>query len=93
MNKKMKSTDTDLMIYSSTVMVVEISQLRFEKDERYPWLEIYVTGDDRKELIEEIDPMNTEEISIIVTLEDLKIFALNWYFNNVEIVKKIKEEN
>ena len=86
MCKKIKITDTDLTINTSEILVIEIGMLSFEKDERYCWVDIYGIGNENKEFIEQID---YENMPVLITLEELKIFALNWYFNNVEIVKEV----
>ncbi|AAK79906.1 hypothetical protein BJV85_002046 [Clostridium acetobutylicum] len=88
MNKKIKTTDTNINIDESTILVVEIGVLSFEVDERYPWIDVYFIGNESKEFITQIDE---EKMPIFVKHEELKRFALNWYFNNVEIVKEIKQ--
>lgn len=87
MTKKIKTTDTNIDINTTNIEVIEISGISFEKDERYPWIDIYQIGNEAKEFIEQIDD---EEI---IGYEDLKIFALNWFFNNVEIVKNEGDNN
>lgn len=86
MNKKIKTTDTDVRVTTSTIDVVELGGLSFEHDERYPWVDVYHIGDENKEFIDQID----EDMPTIVSIEDLKILSLNWYFNNVEVVKNIE---
>lgn len=86
MIKKIKTTDTNIDINSTIIEVVEISGISFEKDERYPWVDIYQIGNETKEFIEQIDD---EEI---LDYEELRIFALNWFFNNVEVVKGIGDD-
>lgn len=85
MSKMIKTTDTDVNIDTSTILVVEIGTLSFEVDKRYPWINVYAIGDEKKEFITEIDD---EDMPVFVEHEELKKFALNWYFNNVEVVKK-----
>lgn len=94
--KKIKTTDTDITVNTSTALIVEIGSLSFEVDERFPWVSVYLNSDKRKELIDEIDEDDTPTI---VEHQELKRVALNWYFSNVEIVseeemevKKIKIE-
>ncbi|NRY58847.1 ubiquitin [Clostridium acetobutylicum] len=82
MNKKIKTTDTNINIDESTILVVEIGVLSFEVDERYPWIDVYFIGNESKEFITQIDE---EKMPIFVKHEELKRFALNWYFNNVEL--------
>ena len=44
MSKMIKTTDTDIKIEESIILVVEIVTLSFEIDERYPWIDVYLTG-------------------------------------------------
>ena len=81
MNKKIKTTDSSMNVNTSTIDVVEIDGISFEKDERFPWVDIYRIGHEGKEFMEEVD-----EEEMPTGLDELKVFALNWYFNNVEIV-------
>ena len=87
MNKKIKTTDTDVRVTTSTIDVVELGGLSFEHDERYPWVDVYHIGDENKEFIDQIDD---EDMPTIVSIEDLKILSLNWYSNNVEVVGNIE---
>lgn len=84
MDKKIKTTNTDIAIETTRVDVVQIGMFSFERDERFPWINVYQIGNEAKEFIEEID-----DEEIVTTFEELKIAALNWFFNNVEIVKEI----
>ena len=87
MNKKIKTTDTDVRITTSTIDVVEIGSLSFEHDERYPWVDVYHIGNENKEFVEQIDGA---DMPTIVDIEDLKILSSNWYSNNVEVVGSIE---
>ena len=87
MNKKIKTTDTDVRVATSTIDVVEIGGLSFEHDERYPWVDVYHIGNENKEFVEQIDGA---DMPTIVDIEDLKILSSNWYSNNVEVVKNIE---
>lgn len=84
MSKKIRTTNTDLDIGTSKIDVVEIADFSFEKDDRYPWVDLYSISNKGKEFIEQIDDEITTDI---ISHEDLKVFALNWFFNNVEIIK------
>jgi len=86
MNKKIKTTDTDVRVTTSIIDVVEISSLSFEHDLRYPWVDVYHIGNENKEFLEQIDYAG---MPTIIDIEDLKILSLNWYLNNVEVMKKI----
>ncbi|WP_300259392.1 hypothetical protein [Clostridium sp.] len=81
---KFVTTKTDLEVRTTNIQVVEIGDLAFEKDERYPWVDVYLIGDEgRVEFLEQID-----EEEMPTGLEELRVFALNWYFKNVEVVNK-----
>lgn len=86
MSKKIKTNDTDVVICTTTIEVVSINGISFEHDEELPCVSIYIVGDEDKEFFEEVETPD------VIDLEDLKRFALNWYFNNVEIVKVISQE-
>ncbi len=84
MEGKFITTNTDLEVRTTNIQVVEIGDLAFEQDERYPWVDVYLIGNEgRSEFLEQID-----EKEMPVGLEELRVFALNWYFKNVEIVNK-----
>ena len=80
----------DVKVNTSTIMVVEVGDLRFEMDERFPWINVFITDntDLGYSLIDEI-----EEIEPIINHEDLAALAMNYYFKNVKIVteKQMKE--
>jgi len=86
MLNKIKTTDTNLEVDTSTVMIVRAGSFKFEQEEGRPWISIYLEGTTQEDdsFIEEI---TTDETVGIVDFEDLKRFALNWIFKNVEIVK------
>ena len=89
MSKFFKTTDTEVRVDEATILVVEVGQLVFEKDSRYHWVDVYYRNSDCiKEHIAEIDE---DDMPIFVEHEELKVFALNWYFNNVEIIQEIKD--
>jgi hypothetical protein len=83
MAKMIKTTDTDITVDTSTILVVQVGSFSFEVDERYPWINVYNVGGESKEAVGEI---NEENMPVFVNHDELKIFCLNWYFNNVEIV-------
>lgn len=85
MKKMIRTTNSDFKIETSEILVVEINYIRFSKDERYPWVDVQEVGSEDYMNIDQVDPEES-----IVDLEDLKIFATNWYFNNVEVVKTIE---
>ena len=83
MSKMIKTTDTNIEVEISEILVVQIGTLSFEVDERYPWIDVYNIGGENKEFITQIDE---EDMPIFVKHEELKTYCLNWYFDNVEIV-------
>ena len=83
MSKMIKTTDTNIEVETSEILVVQIGTLSFEVDERYPWIDVYNIGGENKEFILQI---TYEDMPIFVEYEVLKRYCLNWYFNNVEIV-------
>lgn len=92
MRKLLKTTVSDITVDTSTTMVVEIGELSFEVDERFPWINVYKTNDSRqlKEFIAEIDEENQPIfVGSEESFKELKAYCLNWYFNNVEVVKDI----
>ena len=42
MEVKFRTTNTDLEVKTSNIKVVEIGDLSFEVDERFPWIYVYV---------------------------------------------------
>lgn len=86
MNKMIKTTNTNINVETSNILVAEIGDFSFEKDERYHWIDVYMIGNENKKFVAQIDE---ENMPTIVEHEELKIFALNWFFNNVEIVNII----
>lgn len=85
MDKMIKTTNSEVKIETSTIMVVEIGDLSFEVDERFPWIDVYLTGGESKKFVTQIDE---KDIPVFVKHDDLKLYCLNWFFNNVEIVKE-----
>ena len=88
MTKMIKTTDAEVKIDTSSILVVEIGSLSFEVDGRFPWINVYAIGGEHKEFVTEIDE---DDMPIFVEHDELKRFCLNWYFNNVEIVESSKE--
>ena len=84
MNKKFKTTINEINIETSTIMVVEIGNFIFEADERFPWIEVYKNTDGKKEYLESIDE---ENMPTFINHNDLKVYCLNWFFDNTEVVK------
>lgn len=89
MNKKITITDVNLSLRTSTAIIVQVGLIKFVKDKQYPWVDIFLTGGETDEFVVQAD---TEKASKVIDLEDLKIFAINWVFENVEVVKEIKKE-
>ena len=88
MKKKIKIADTKLEIRTTNQMVVEIDSLSFILDEEFPWITVRFSKDgELHEDIDEIDILNEDGSVQVNSLEELKIVGMNWYFNNVKIVK------
>ena len=88
MEKKIQTTELNMEIKCTRHLVVDINSFRFVLDEEMPfWITILncINGED----FEVVDEMDEESVIGIHTLEDLKRVALNWYFDNVEVVKSI----
>ncbi|MBY6900236.1 ubiquitin [Clostridium botulinum] len=85
MNKKIKTTDLNLNVYTGTMIYVDIDIFRFLYDEEILCLTIQILNGENFEFYKEVD---LPEGEVIVDHNDLKRFALNWIFENVEIVKE-----
>lgn len=86
--KFIKTTNMNMDIRCSKHLIVDINELRFIFDEEIPhWVTILncINGED----FESIDEIDNDSVLKIHTIEDLKKVALNWYFDNVEVVEKI----
>ncbi|ACA46296.1 ubiquitin [Clostridium botulinum] len=86
MNKKIKTTDLNLNVSTGTILYVDIDIFRFSYDQEIFNLTIKILDGENYEFFEEVD---LPEDEAIVDHNDLKIFALNWIFKNVEVVKEI----
>lgn len=87
MNKKIKTTDTDLTVSTSKAIIVIIGMFKFSKEEFNAQINIYSIGNECDEFIEYV---YAEEKDYILDFKDLEVFALNWFFKNVEIVNEIE---
>lgn len=79
--KKIKLKDIDLIVNRGTIMYVTVDVFRFVKDESLPCVEVEIEENGEYKLFEELD-----EDNIVANHNDLKKIALNWVFNNVEVV-------
>ncbi|MBY6800157.1 ubiquitin [Clostridium botulinum] len=86
MSKKIKTTDLNLNISTGTMIYVDIDIFRFIYDQEIFNLTIEMLDGENFEFYKEVD---LPEDEVIVDHNDLKIFALNWIFQNVEVVKEI----
>lgn len=91
MDKRIKTTDADIRINTTTIEVVDINGIRFEHDEQLCEMQVFATNSDYTEK-ELIDTIEEDLENPVIGFENLKRVALNWYFNNVEIVKEINKE-
>jgi hypothetical protein len=85
MSKKISTTNDDITVTTGIALVVRVGSFKFVKEEDYPWIDIFMIGNENDELLEQEDSDKANEI---IDLTDLKIFALNWVFDNVEITKE-----
>lgn len=88
MSKRIKTNSTDFRVSTSTAMIVNVGTFKFVKNEEYPWIDIYMTGGEKDEFIEQLDDTEDEPINF----DELKVIALNWVFDNVEVAKEVKAE-
>ncbi|HGG0416138.1 TPA: BC1881 family protein [Clostridium sporogenes] len=88
MSKKIKTTDLNLNVSTGTMIYIDIDIFRFLYDEEIFCLTIQFLNGENYEFFEEVE---LPEGKVIVTHDDLRKFALNWIFNNVEIVKEAPE--
>ncbi|MHB9943617.1 ubiquitin [Clostridium sporogenes] len=86
MNKKIRTTDLNLNVSTGTMIYIDIDIFRFLYDKEIFNLTIEMLVGENFEFYKEVD---LPEDEVIVDHNDLKIFALNWIFKNVEIVKEI----
>lgn len=86
--KIIKTTNMNMDIRCSKHLVVDINDLRFIFDEEMPYW-VVVLSCTNGEDFESIDEIDEDYVVKIHTLDDLKRVAVNWYFDNVEVVKEI----
>lgn len=74
--------------------MIKTTNTDIKVDERYPWIDVYLTGGESKEFVTQIDEENMPTfVDYPEGYEELKRYCLNWFFKNVEIVKSIKKED
>ena len=88
LSKKIRTTDTNTTINTNTLQVVTIGDFKFVHDELSPFIEVFITDDEKDEYVDEIDQFELSHS--VIDHEDLKIVALNWFHNNVEFAKEIE---
>jgi hypothetical protein len=91
-NKKIGITTiyVPLNIESRTDLVAVIGDLTFVKEEDSSFISVFMgTRAENEKWLEDI---YFDEEADIKDLDDLKILATNWYFDNVEIIKPLEEE-
>ncbi|MDZ5017033.1 hypothetical protein GNF72_17845, partial [Clostridium perfringens] len=72
MEKMIKTTDTNIAVDTTTILVVQIGRLSFELDQRFPWIDVYSVGGEHKEFVTQIDE---EDMPVMVEHEELKRFV------------------
>ena len=83
---RMKTKDLNMNIDTHNEMVVAIDDVIFICSEECNSVDIMLG--ERDQGADHIDTIDNEATSRIVDLEDLKTFAVNWFFENVEVVKE-----
>lgn len=86
MNKKIKTTDLNLNVSTGTMLYVDIDIFRFLYDQEIFCITVQFLDEEDYKFLEEI---NLKKDKNNLDHNDLKIFALNWIFKNVEVVKEI----
>lgn len=81
--------DLNMTIDTHNEMVVRIDDVIFIHNEEFTEVDIMLG--ERDQGADHIDTVDNEITSKIVDLEDLRIFAVNWFFENVEVVKEFPE--
>lgn len=85
MSKKIKATYFSTNISTGAMIYVDIDVFRFLYDEEIFCLTVQIENQGQFEFLEEI---HLPEGEIITEHKDLERIALNWIFDNVEIVKE-----
>jgi len=85
MNKKITMINLDLSIDTGTILYVTIDDLKFSADEDQVTIIVEMENNGSYEFIDEI--YLPEDALVLQGHDDLKRYALNWVFENVEIVK------
>ena len=88
---RMKTKDLNMNIDTHNEMVVRIDDVIFICSEELNSVDILLG--ERDQGTDYIDSIDNEITSRIVDLEDLKTFAVNWFFKNVEVVKELDSKN
>lgn len=89
MSKAIQTKNKNIEARTSTIAVVEISDLSFEIDERFPWINVCRIDStwQKREFIKEI---NEEDMPLFPYGEegykDFKKYCLKWFFRNVEVI-------
>lgn len=87
--KSIKTTNTNFEVSTEMAMIAKVGSFKFVKEDDYPWIDVFLSGDEEDTLLDQVDD---EEANSVIDLKDLEIFALNWVFKNVEVVKEIGED-
>lgn len=88
MNKKIKTTDLNLNVSTGTILYVDIDIFRFLYDKEIFCITVQFLDEENYEFLEEI---NLEKDKSNLDHNDLKMFALNWIDNNVEVVRSLEK--
>lgn len=79
--KKVRTTSFNVNVAMG--IYIDIDDYRFLVDEDYPFVRVeLVTDGETNEFLDEFE-------CNCINHEDLKVAAINWIFNNVEIVERV----
>jgi hypothetical protein len=85
MSKLITTTNTDLTVNTQTAMIVQVGDVKFVKEQEFPWVNIFLTGGEVDDYVTQVENFEEE----FVDLESMKIWAINWVFYNVEVVSEV----
>lgn len=88
MNKKIRTTDLNLNVSTGTMLYVDIDIFRFLYDSEIFCITVQFLDGEEYRFLEEI---NLKKDKNNLEHKDLKIIALNWVFNNVEVVRNLEK--
>lgn len=82
--------DGDIKIDTSNIMVIDVAELRFQLDERFPWIDVLIM-DDTDTGYSFVEQIELEE-KISMTEEEFRVFSINWYLKHTEFLTVVELE-